>query len=180
MPELVDFRRHVQPILDRYCIDCHGDERAEGKLRLDASRSLPSHGRGRVLSSYVALVSRLGEVADGRNAHGNRPPRSMGSSGSRFLSRFDGSHSDVRATPDEAAIIRLWLDTGAAANGTYAVMDGGLPERPSPLYVREMQRYGILPPDVRIVGDDFDAYATDQAYWHSFWHVPTTREPLGQ
>jgi hypothetical protein len=180
MPEIVDFRRHVQPILDRYCIDCHGDERAEGKLRLDASRSLASHGRGRVLSSYVALVSRLGEVADGRNAHGNRPPRSMGSSGSRFLSRFDGSHSDVRVTPDEAAIIRLWLDTGAAANGTYAVMDGGLPDRPSPLYVREMQRYGILPPDVQIGGDDFDAYTTDQAYWHSFWHVPTTRETLGQ
>jgi hypothetical protein len=33
---------------------------------------------------------------------------------------------------------------GSPGNGTYAVMDGGLPDRPSPLYVREMQRYGII------------------------------------
>jgi hypothetical protein len=170
MPEIVDFRRHVQPILDRHCIECHDSRRAEGKLRLDGGRSVPSHGRGQVLGSYIALVNRLGEVADGRNAHGNRPPRTMGSSGSRFMSRFDGSHHDVRVSPGEFATIRLWLDSGAAANGTYAVMDGGSPERPSPLYLREMKRYGILPSGLDQDSDGFDAYATDQAYWRSFWH----------
>ena len=177
MPEIVDFRRHVQPILDRHCIECHGPQRAEGELRLDSGRTEPSHGRGQVLRSYTALVNRLGEVADGRNAHGNRPPRTMGSSGSKFLSRFDGSHHDARVSSDEWTMIRLWLDAGAAANGTYAAMDGGTAERPSPLYIREMQRYGILPPDFDIDRDPFDAYATDQAYWQSFWYRPPESAP---
>jgi len=43
--------------------------------------------------------------------------------------------------------------------------------RPNEHYVREMKRYGILandlPPDSPI-----DIYATDRAYWRSFWYLP--------
>ncbi len=174
MPEIVDFRRHVQPVLDKHCITCHGPDEAEGNLRLDVGRgSTPSHGAGRVLRSYVALVSRLGEVADGRNAHGNRPPRTIGSSASGLMSRIDGSHHGVQVSPEERDLIRLWIDSGAAANGTYAIMDGGTIERPSPIYIREMQRYGILPPDFDIDRDPLDVYATDEDYWQSLWHRPT-------
>jgi hypothetical protein len=178
VPEIVDFRRHVQPILDKHCVACHNASRRDGQLCLEAGPGMPSHGQGRVFSSYVALVRRLGEIADGRNAHGSRPPRSMGSSGSKLMTRIDGSHHDVIVSPNEAAILRLWLDSGAAANGTYAVMHGGTPEKPSPLYFREMQRYGILPPDFDPATDRLDPYATDQAYWRSFWYHPsqTSRE----
>jgi hypothetical protein len=171
-PEIVDFRRHIQPILDRHCVRCHGPEQADGGLRLHAGRGMPSHGAGRVHSSYVSLVRQLGEVVDGRNAHGNRAPRTIGSGGSKFMSRIDGRHYDVRVSPAEARLVRLWLDSGAVANGTYAVMDGGTPERPSPNYIREMKRYGILPPDFDLATDTIDAYATDQAYWRSFWYRP--------
>ena len=174
MPEIVDFRRHVQPILDRHCIGCHNARDRAGELSLEAGPGMPSHGRGRVFSSYVNLVRRLGFVADGRNAHGNRPPRTMGSSASKLMTRIDGSHNDVAVSEDEAALIRLWLDSGAAANGTYAIMDGGTPENPSPLYIREMKRYGILPPDFDPATDPFDPYATDEAYWQMFWHPNAT------
>ncbi|MFO7907552.1 MAG: hypothetical protein ACQESR_11965 [Planctomycetota bacterium] len=170
MPEIVDFRRHVQPILEKHCVRCHNARQREGDLSLEAGAGMPSHGRGRVFSSYVALVRRLGEVADGRNAHGNRPPRSMGSSASKLMTRIDGSHHDVVVSEEEATLIRLWLDSGAAANGTYAVMDGGTPTTPSPLYIREMQRYGILSPDFDPTSEQFDPYATDEAYWQSFWY----------
>jgi hypothetical protein len=48
--------------------------------------------------------------------------------------------------------------------------------RPLPSYVREMKRYGILPPDLP---EDalIDVYATDQANWQSLWYehrVPGT------
>jgi hypothetical protein len=177
VPTIVDFRRHVQPILDRHCVRCHGPERADGELRLGGDHGIPSHGRGRVLTSYVSLVRRLGEVVDGRNAHGNRGPREIGSSASKLMTRIDGSHYDVHVSPDEARLVRLWLDSGATANGTYAVMDGGTPERPSPNYVREMKRYGILPPDFDPAADPIDAYATDEAYWRSFWHRPSAAGP---
>ena len=115
------------------------------------------------------LVSRAGEVADGRNAHGNRPPRSMGSAASGRMQRINGKHHEVTVTPDEAQTIRLWLDAGAAANGTYAVMDGGTPEQPSQNYLREMQRFGLLPTTFQLGKDPLDAYALDEAYWRSLW-----------
>ncbi len=43
--------------------------------------------------------------------------------------------------------------------------------RPNEHYVREMQRFGILPKDLS-PEDHIDPYATDQAYWRSFWYRP--------
>ena len=80
--------------------------------------------------TVVDGFQRFEEVVDGRNAHGNRPPRGIGSSASKLMTRIDGSHYDVKISPEEATIIRLWLDSGAVANGTYAIMDGGTPESP--------------------------------------------------
>jgi len=43
--------------------------------------------------------------------------------------------------------------------------------RPSRHYVREMKRYGILPPGLEAAREPIDVYATDETYWRSFWHV---------
>jgi len=43
--------------------------------------------------------------------------------------------------------------------------------RPAGHYLREMQRYGILPPGFD-AGGPIDAYRTDQAYWRSLWYRP--------
>ena len=169
-PEIVDFRRHIQPILDRHCIECHGENNPDGAICLTSSRGMPSHGAGRVLRSYVELVRRHEEVVDGRNAHGNRAPRQIGSSASKLMTRIDGSHYNVETSPEEAQLVRLWLDSGAIANGTYSIMDGGVPDRPSPQYIREMKRYGILPEDFDPGTTPLDAYATDEAYFRSFWY----------
>ena len=170
--QIIDFRRHVQPVINRHCLKCHGRDKPKGEVCLDGGGSAPSHGSGRVLMSYMALVQRPGLVADGRNAHGNRPPRTFGSSASRLMKKIDGSHNRVKASPAEARIIRLWLDSGAAANGTYAVMDGGSAARPSPNYIREMKRCGILPAALDPAKGPIDVYAADEAYWRSLWHRP--------
>ena len=169
VPEIVDFRRHIQPILDQHCAECHGVNDPDGGICLTGHRGVPSHGLGRVLTSYVELVQRHEEIVDGRNAHGNRAPRRIGSSASKLMTRLDGSHYDVEVPPAQVQIVRLWLDSGAVANGTYAIMDGGTPEQPSGQYLREMQRYGILPPDFDPTGSSIDVYATDEAYFQSFW-----------
>lgn len=169
-PQIVDFRRHIQPILDRHCVACHGEDNPDGAICLTGTRGMPSHGAGQVLLSYVELVRRYEEVVDGRNAHGNRGPRQIGSSASKLMTRIDGSHYDVRISPLEMRLVRLWLDSGAVANGTYGIMNGGTPERPNPQYVREMKRYGILPADLDETGTPIDVYATDEAYFRSFWH----------
>jgi len=44
--------------------------------------------------------------------------------------------------------------------------------RPNEHYVREMKRYGVLPMSLADESDPIDVYATDEAYWQSFWHRP--------
>jgi hypothetical protein len=43
--------------------------------------------------------------------------------------------------------------------------------RPNRFYIREMKRFGFLPKDLK-PEDPIDHYATDQAYWNSFWWLP--------
>jgi hypothetical protein len=43
--------------------------------------------------------------------------------------------------------------------------------RPTSSYVREMQRYGILPTGLA-TDAMIDVYATDRAYWRSCWWIP--------
>ncbi|MDR2469089.1 MAG: hypothetical protein LBD27_01230, partial [Tannerella sp.] len=42
---------------------------------------------------------------------------------------------------------------------------------PRPEYVREMQKYGILPFDAK-PSDVTDVYSLEQQYWQSHWHRP--------
>ena len=44
--------------------------------------------------------------------------------------------------------------------------------KPNEHYVREMKRYGVLPPSFDPEKEPIDVYATDDAYWRSFWHRP--------
>jgi hypothetical protein len=48
--------------------------------------------------------------------------------------------------------------------------------RPNVYYVRKLQSYGILPADLD-PHDSIDIYATDRAYWESFWYQPTKKTP---
>jgi hypothetical protein len=41
--------------------------------------------------------------------------------------------------------------------------------QPNKHYVREMKRYGVLPPSFDLKKDRIDVYHTDQKYWASFW-----------
>ena len=45
--------------------------------------------------------------------------------------------------------------------------------RPNRFYIREMKRFGFLPKDLQ-PDEPVDCYATDQAYWNSFWWLPGT------
>ena len=47
--------------------------------------------------------------------------------------------------------------------------------RPRAEYVREMQRFGILPADLP-AGTPLDVYATDRRYWESLWYRAATTQ----
>ena len=124
-PDVFDFPRDIQPILDQLCVDCHGYEKtARGGPY--AGRVLLSGDHGPMFShAYVTMtIRRL--FSDNRNQpRSNYPPRALGSSASRILTMLDGAHHGVRADAHQRQLLRLWIDVGAPYPGTYAALGCG-------------------------------------------------------
>jgi hypothetical protein len=119
VPDVLDYPRDIQPILDRHCTRCHNTDRWEGKVDLTGDHT-PLYS-----NSYWTMVFR-GLFADGRNLHGNHAPRTIGSSASRLMKLIDGSHYDAIPSPQERDVIRLWIESGATYAGTYAALGSGM------------------------------------------------------
>ncbi|MHB8901838.1 MAG: HzsA-related protein [Thermoguttaceae bacterium] len=124
-PDVFDFPRDIQPILDRLCVDCHGYEKS-GRGGPYAGGLILAGDRGPMFShSYVAMTVRELFV-DGRDKpESNYAPRTIGSSASRILKMLDGSHYEVKATEHDKKMMRLWIEVGAPYPGTYAALGCG-------------------------------------------------------
>jgi len=119
-PEIFDYPRDIQPIIDKHCLNCHDINEYAGRVLLTGDRGpMFTH-------SYFMLSARL-QMADGRDlAHGNYPPYTIGSSASPLMKKFDPSHYDVRPTPHELRMLKLWIDASATFPGTYAALGTGM------------------------------------------------------
>jgi len=119
IPELFDFPRDIQPILDKHCIKCHGYDKRKGGVILTGDRgSLYSH-------SYFILTVR-GQISDGRDlAKSNYPPRALGTSASKLMNKIDGGHHNVKLSAHEQDMIRYWIESAAVYPGTYASLGSG-------------------------------------------------------
>jgi len=125
VPDVFDFPRDIQPILNKHCVPCHGPTKTDlggpyaGKVLLDGGRT------PRYSHSYCTLtVKRL--FSDGRNGDGNRPPRSIGSSASRLMKLIEPTHYKVNMTAHEKTMVRLWIESAATYPGTYAALGSGM------------------------------------------------------
>lgn len=73
------------------------------------------------------------------------------------------------ADPDYAAILASII---ISSNDLQRVRRFDMPGfRPNVHYIREMQRFGILPPTLA-ADAPLDPYQIDEAYWRSFWYRP--------
>ncbi len=120
VPDVFDFPRDIQPVLNRHCLSCHDYGKRAGGVILAPDRGpLYSH-------SYFSLTIRH-QVADGRNKpESNYPPRMLGSSASPLMKKLEPAHHGVHTTPEERQLVRLWIETGAPYPGTYAALGSGM------------------------------------------------------
>jgi hypothetical protein len=124
-PDVFDFPRDIQPILDRLCVDCHGYQ-ATDRGGPYAGGIVLSGDRGPMFSHAYFSMTIHQLFTDNRNRPvSNLAPRSMGSAASRILTMLDGSHYDVQATEHQRRMLRLWIDVGAPYPGTYAALGCG-------------------------------------------------------
>ncbi len=126
IPEVFDFPRDIQPILDKHCVACHDyDATDAGGPR--AGRAILTGDNGPMYSqSYFTLTSR-GQFADGRNkAESNLRPRTIGAVASKLMKYIAGEHFDVNVSAHQRDMIRYWIEAGAPYPGTYAAPGGGM------------------------------------------------------
>ncbi|MDP6634337.1 MAG: discoidin domain-containing protein [Phycisphaerae bacterium] len=119
VPDIFDFPRDIQPILDKHCIKCHNSKKQNGSAILTG-------GRGPIFStSYFTLTWRK-QFTDGRNiAVGNRAPRTVGSGSSPIMKKITEGHNKVKLSQQEQDTIRYWIEAGAPYPGTYAALGCG-------------------------------------------------------
>jgi len=118
IPNLLDFPRDIQPILDRHCVQCHNPDKTEGGYDFCGDKT-PQY-----TVSYWTMQRDL--VADGRNrTASNYPPYAIGSGAARLMKYIQPSHYKVKLSQKERDTIRLWIDTSATFPGTYAALGCG-------------------------------------------------------
>ncbi|MCF0234722.1 MAG: hypothetical protein HUK22_07080 [Thermoguttaceae bacterium] len=114
VPQIFDYSRDIQPILDKYCLECHNPNRADGGLNLSG------HWTTFFNTSYLQLTARKC-FGDNRNrAKSNFAPYEIGTGSSRLVKLIDEKHGGVEMPEAEQRIIRYWIDAGANYAGTYA------------------------------------------------------------
>ncbi len=119
MPEVFDFPRDIQPILDKHCVPCHDYDRRDGGVILTGDR-------GPIYSHAYYTLTALQYVSDGRDRlETNLAPRTVGTSASRLMELLDGSHFEARLSGHEQDMIRYWIESAAAYPGTYAALGTG-------------------------------------------------------
>lgn len=93
----VDFATQIQPMLQQHCLDCHGQEKQRGGLRLDGRDSALRGGdeHGAAILPGKGEESPLYHLASGRDPDLKMPPRGPA----------------LSAT--ELALLKRWIDAGA-------------------------------------------------------------------
>ncbi|MDO5310140.1 MAG: hypothetical protein Q4G03_11715 [Planctomycetia bacterium] len=121
VPDVYSFTRDVQPILDRYCLECHNPDREEGGFNISGHWS-PMYTIGYAQMSWLQLFG------DNRNrAQSNFEPYEIGSGSSRLLQMIREGHAGVQMDPKDYKILSYWIDAGANYAGTYAAeLSGGI------------------------------------------------------
>jgi len=130
IPEILDFPRDIQPILDRHCVSCHDTTSRKGGLVLSGDRG-PTYS----LAYYNLFVHRQIEDRAGRNWEGihniegrpggNDAPYRAFSSAAPLMKYIEKSHYEVKLSETERTTIRLWLDSATPYAGTAAAFGTG-------------------------------------------------------
>ena len=130
IPDILDFPRDIQPILDRHCVTCHDLTNRKGGLVLSGD-----HGPTYSLAYYNLLLHRQIQDSAGLNWNGirniggrpggNDAPYSAFSFAAPLMKYIGKGHYDVALSETERTTIRLWLDCATPYAGTAAAFGTG-------------------------------------------------------
>ena len=130
--QVVDFARDIQPIFETQCYECHGPEKARGRLRLDVGAAAMKGGE-----TGPAIVP-------GNSEQSLMVRRILG------LDDEERMPKDGDALPDaQVALIRAWIDQGAGWPGVEVTTAASAPEPEEPKHWAYRSPETPSLPDVR-------------------------------
>ena len=127
-PGGLSFAKTVQPVLDRYCIDCHGLEETDGEIDLlgtiDSTEQNIANTFHRLLPStaYAALTrsDRLVKIAQYTSETWYSRPKDYFAHGGTLAELLSEGHEGVDLDAESRQRIIDWLDLNAPFYGTYS------------------------------------------------------------
>ena len=144
-----DFRREVQPVLDRYCVGCHnGKPRPDGRSIPDLTdrepvpamaNTHPYNLAARLTPSYYALRKWVRTPTRESDLH-LLAPWEFHADTTRLVQMLQKGHHNVRLDAEAWDRLVTWIDLNAPAHGTWTVICG--PDRVKHQWERrrEMQK----------------------------------------
>jgi hypothetical protein len=125
VPEIFDYLRDIQPILDKHCLECHNHDREDGRFNISGHWG-PLYPIGYIQMSWRELFGDNRIILPySEHSKSNFAPYEIGTGSSRLLKLIEERHEGVNMPEKEQKIIRHWLDAGANHAGTYAVNSHG-------------------------------------------------------
>lgn len=125
VPEIFDYLRDIQPILDKHCLECHNHDRDEGGFNISGHWG-PLYPIGYIQMSWRQLFGDNRVILPySEHSKSNFGPYEIGTGSSRLLKLIEEGHQGVAMPEPEQKVIRHWLDAGANHAGTYAVNSHG-------------------------------------------------------
>lgn len=127
-PGGLSFAKTVQPVLDRYCLDCHGLKQTDGNINLlgtfDATEQKVAAAFHSLLPStaYASLTrgNRLVSIAQYGGETWYSQPKDYFAHGGTLAGLLLSGHEGVELDPESRQRIIDWLDLNAPLYGTYS------------------------------------------------------------
>jgi hypothetical protein len=164
----LDYQTLIQPILDRHCVNCHGQRDPKGGLDLSGTPVPGSEdtylfpadrgfnrsfltilgfppGRTDRLPRSVAGPAPLVALSDRLGDGSVSQPMEFGSPRSKLITTLLGGHEDVKLSRDEWITLVTWVDANAPFHGRL------IHQRPGPGQPPRREPYPWLDPWTGIV-----------------------------
>ena len=119
----IDFVTHIQPVLDKYCVECHCGAVPDGGLDLTNDKTRYFN------MAYENLLAKklVHFIYINVGLTGNFLPKTTGSHVSRLVEYLENGHGDVVVDDNSRRRLYTWIDANCPYYGTY---DNTRPDTP--------------------------------------------------
>ena len=176
---MVELRAPVGPIVEKRCLTCHGSvahlgRRVTKELGEEAPGSgLFKNGKPAEMMNLPRYCWNLYNLSYPEKSMILLAPLAEEAGGYGWCEAEDGQPAAVFRDANDPDYQSILQAVRAAKARQEQAGQYGLPSfRPEEHYVHWMKRFGILSESFDAAKDPIDPYATDEAYWRSFWHHP--------